>query len=66
MVDDQVRHQIHILPQFFDILPATQAGIDPGMIDRVKPGISTVDGRIEGENMNTPEQPGERSLEQAM
>ena len=66
MIDDQICHQIHILPQFFDICPTSQAGIDPGMIDRVKAGIGAVNWIIEGENMNTAEQPGERSLQQSM
>ena len=66
MIDDQVRHQVHILPQFFDICPSSQAGIDLGVIDRVKAGIGTVNGIIEWENVNAAEQPGKRSFEQSM
>ena len=66
MIDDQVRHQIHILPQFLDICPTSQAGIDLGMIDRVKAGIHPVNGIIEGEDMNTTEKTGKWSLQQSM
>ena len=48
MIDDQVRHQIHILPQFLDICPTPQAGIDHGVIDRIKAGIRPVNRIIEG------------------
>ncbi len=43
MIDDQVRHQIHLLPQFFDIFPTAQGGIDFGMVNRIKAGIGAVD-----------------------
>ncbi len=66
MVDDQICHQINIFPQFLDFCPASQAGINPGMIDRVKTGISAVNGIIKWENVNAAKQTGEWSLYQAM
>ena len=66
MVDDQVCHQIHILPQCFDICPIPQAGIDLGVIDGIEAGIDAMNGIIKWEEMNTAKQPGEWSFEQSM
>lgn len=66
MIDNQVRHQVNILPQIFDICPTSQAWIDPCVIDRIKAGIRAVNRIIEWENMNPAEQPDEWSLYQAM
>ena len=66
MVDNYIRHQVNILPQFFDICPASQAGINLGVIDGIKAGIRPVTGVIEGQDMNTTEKPGQRPLQQSM
>ena len=66
MVNDQVRHDFDVLPQCLDILPASQRGIDPGMVNRIKAHIDAVDGIIEGKDVNTAKQTGERSLEHLM
>ncbi len=59
MIDDQVRHQVNILPQFFDICPASQAGIDPCVIYRIKAGVSAMNRIIKWENVNAAKQTGQ-------
>ena len=56
MIDDQVCHQIHILPQFFDICPTSQAWIDPGVINGIEAGIDTINGIIKWEDVNAAKQ----------
>ena len=66
MVDDEVRHDFNIQPQGFDILPAAQRGIDPGMVNRIKARIAAVNGIIEWQKVNTAKQTGERAREHLM
>jgi len=63
MVDNQIRHQIHILPQCFDIRPVTQTGINLGVIDGIEASIGSMNRIIKWKEMNTTKQPSQWSLE---
>jgi hypothetical protein len=56
VVDDQIRHQIHILSECFDICPVAQARIDPGMIDGIEASIDAINRVIKGEDVNAAKQ----------
>ena len=66
MVDDQVRHDFDILPQCLDILPTSQTGVDPAMVNRVKTRIDAVNGIIEWQDVNTTKQTRKGSFEHLM
>lgn len=66
MINDQIRHQIHFLPQFFDIRPTSQAGINPGMIDWVIAGIHPITGIIEGQDMDSTEKARQWPIQQSI
>ncbi len=53
MIQNQVKHQIHLFTQEPDILPASQRGIDNAIVDHGETVIGRV--RIEGEQMDRAE-----------
>ena len=61
MIDDQVRHQLNILPQILYVCPASQAGIDLSVINWVKAGIRAVYRVVEGQQMDAAKQASERT-----
>ena len=66
MIDNQIRHQILAAGKFAHIIPGTQSWIGLRVIDRIEACVGAVDRAVEGQQMRTPEQPPERSLEQVL
>ena len=47
MVDDEIGHDLEVLPEGTDLGPAPEPGIDLGVIDRVETRIRAIDRREE-------------------
>ena len=59
---DKYEAKVYILPKFLDIFPASQAGIDLRVINRVETSIRTMNGKVEREKMHAAKQPVGRAL----
>ena len=61
MVDDEIGHDLEVLPEGTDLGPAPEPGVDLGVIDRIETRIRAIDRREERQQMRTAERPAKRA-----
>jgi hypothetical protein len=57
VVDYQVSSNAHVRGYCGDVLPSTEARVNLFVVQRVKPGVDAIEGRVKGKDVQTRENP---------
>ena len=66
MIDDQIRHDFHLLAEPVDVIPSAQPRIDFCVIDRIEAGIGAINRIKERKQMHTGEHTFQWPLKEAL
>ncbi len=64
VVDDEIRHDLHMAAEKANVVPGAEARVDLRVIDGIEAGIGAVDRPEEWQQMNATEQAAERPVQQ--